>query len=379
MKRYCREGEIAERPHLNLPPKTFEEEIGLEGFFGPVSHLYHRVPPTSWSKIEASPFQWAEKEEVPETFLKPQCYASVPAKLVKGDFFKSHRLLFWNDDLTISIHAITSSNSIYFRNADASELYFCHQGEATLESPFGSLEVKPGDYVSVPKGVTYRWDTKGVYFLRIETFKSRFKKPETGILGQQALYHEEGIQTPKFKTKIKTEKTSRVRVQKDLKLTDITYDHDIRNISGWMGTFYPFVLPVNRIAPVMSPIAHIPPSINATFVTSEFIVCTFLPRPLEEPPGALKVPFYHSNIDYDEIIFYHEGDFFSRDNMGKGYITLHPRGVNHGPHPKAIANQNLKKRTDEIAVMIDAAKSLKVSAFARGLELEDYYKSWITK
>lgn len=375
MKLYVREGKVAERPHLNLPKKTFEEEIGLEGFFGPVSHLYHREPPTSWSKIERSSFQWEKREEALEPFLKPQCYARV-ASTIKGDFFKSHRLLFWNEDASISIHQMNAGSSVYFRNADASELYFCHEGKASLESPFGSLEVVPGYYVSVPRGVTYRWQTKGVYLLRIESYRSRFKKPETGILGQQALYHEEGIRTPKFKNKLKLEKTSRVRIQKDLQLTEVTYQYDLRNISGWMGTLYPFVLSVKNIAPVLSSVAHLPPSINATFITPEFIVCTFLPRPLEEPRGALKVPFFHSNIDYDEVIFYHEGDFFSRDNMGKGFITLHPRGIDHGPHPKALENQNSKTRTDEIAVMVDTIRSLKVSKYARSLELLDYWKSW---
>jgi homogentisate 1,2-dioxygenase len=126
----------------------------------------------------------------------------------------------------------------------------------------------------------------------------------------------------------------------------------------------------------MSHIAHLPPSINSTFVTDQFIVCTFLPRPLEEPETALKVPFFHSNIDYDEVIFYHAGDFFSRDNMAAGYITLHPRGINHGPHPKALANQSKAKRTNEIAVMVDTVKPLKASSLARSLELQNYWKSW---
>src|SRR5665213_429704 len=179
MKIYVREGKVAERPHLNLPSGTFEEEIGLEGFYGPVSHLYHREAPTSWSKIERSPFQWEKREESVEPFLKPKCFASMPRN-IKGDFFKSHRLLFWNEDIAISIHKINASSPIYFRNADASELYFCHEGKAILESSFGTLDVKPGDYVSVPKGVTYRWKTNGVYFLRIESYSSRFKKPDTG-------------------------------------------------------------------------------------------------------------------------------------------------------------------------------------------------------
>lgn len=378
MKLYKREGVTAERPHLNLPKGTYEEELGLDGFFGPVSHLYHHVPPTQWTNIQSSSFQWPECVISKEEFLKPQCYRDFDEK-VSGDFFKSWRPMFCNEDLGISIHRLTESNSIYFRNADASDLFFCHSGSATLESPFGALSVVAGDYVLVPRGVTYRWGTQGAYLLRIESLRSYFKKPETGILGQQALYHEEGIQTPKFTPGLNVEKESKVRVQKEGKLTEITYGHDIRNLSGWNGTLYPFVLPVKNIAPILSSVAHLPPSINSTFVTPQFIVCTFLPRPLEEPEGALKVPFYHSNIDYDEFIFYHDGDFFSRDNMKKGYITMHPRGINHGPHPKAIEGHNAKKRTDEIAVMVDSVKPLKVTALARDLEIKDYWKSWMKK
>lgn len=375
MRVYRREGRVAERPHLNLPEGTYEEEIGLEGFFGPAAHLYHRNPPTSWSKIEKASFQWEVREAQEEEFLKPQCYRPISNE-IGGDFFESHCLLFWNEDVAISIHRITKPTKIFYRNADASELYFCHSGQATLDSVFGRLEVAAGDYVNIPKGTTYRWITEKAYLLRIESFASRFQKPATGILGQQALYHEEGVKSPQFTPDLQEEKVSVVRVQKENRLTDITYPFDLRSLSGWMGDFYPFKLSVKDIAPVLSSVAHLPPSINASFVTPQFIVCTFLPRPLEEPPGALKVPFFHSNIDYDEIIFYHEGDFFSRDQMGKGSITLHPRGVNHGPHPKALLNQHKKSRTDEVAVMIDTLKPLKTSSFARSLEISDYWKSW---
>jgi homogentisate 1,2-dioxygenase len=136
---------------------------------------------------------------------------------------------------------------------------------------------------------------------------------------------------------------------------------------------------MDHINPLMSHRVHLPPSAHTTFVANGFVVCSFLPRPLESDADALKVPFYHQNIDYDEVIFYHEGDFFSRDHMEKGSVTLHPRGINHGPHPKALMNQNSKKRTDEIAVMVDTVRSLRISAEAKNLELSDYWKSWTKK
>lgn len=378
MKVYRREGNCAERPHLNLPAGTYEEELGLDGFFGPVSHLYFKNPPTSWKSLKLSSFQWPKKEAVDEDFLKPQCYRPAPSSL-SGDFFSSGRTLYWNQDIALHIHRVTEKTAVYFRNADASDLLFVHAGSGELDSVFGKLALKVGDYVMIPKGVTWRLSSAAdLYLLRIENFSKAYKKPETGILGQQALYHEEGLRYPTFKAGLSEDKTSVVRVQKDGKLTEIEYGFDLRNLSGWMGTLYPYVLPISQIAPVLSSIAHLPPSINATFVSDQFIVCTFLPRPLEEPEGALKVPFYHSNIDYDEVIFYHAGDFFSRDNMSAGCLTLHPRGINHGPHPKALAGQHNKKRTDEVAVMVDTVHPLKVSRFARELEIQDYWKSWMS-
>ncbi len=238
--------------------------------------------------------------------------------------------------------------------------------------------VEKGDYVSIPKGVTYRLSIQEPsYLLRFESFTDRFQKPETGLLGQQALYHEENIQSPLFRLEFEREKNSVIRVQSAGRLTEITYPYDIRELSGWCGSLYPFVLSIHDIAPAMSPMAHLPPSINSTFVCKNFVVCSFVPRPLEEPEGALKVPFYHSNIDYDEVIFYHDGDFFSRDNMGAGYFTLHPRGIHHGPHPKAIKNQHSLKRTNEIAVMLDTVRPLQVSRVLQDVEIKDYWKSWM--
>ncbi len=378
MNYYRKEGVVAERPHLNLPANTYEEEIGLDGFFGHVSHLYHCHPPTSWSGIERSSFQWPQLMDATELFLKPQCFKPLAVAASAGDFFTSKKTIFWNSDIEISLRKIDRDSPVYFRNADAHDLFFCHEGSFVCESPFGEIHVKAGDYLVIPKGVTYRFQKAKAYVLGIESLSTPFKKPETGILGQQAFYHEEQLRCPQFKP-CQSDGKSIVRVQRDRVLTDILYEFDLRNLSGWCGTLFPYALSVKSIAPVLSSMAHLPPSVNATFVTNAFIVCTFLPRPLEEPEGALKVPFYHSNIDYDEVIFYHEGDFFSRDHMEKGSITLHPRGINHGPHPKALMNQNSKKRTDEIAVMVDTVRSLRVSGEAKNLELSDYWKSWTKK
>lgn len=372
---YIKRGEVAKRPHLDLPEGSFEEELGLQGFFGPVAHIYHRNPPTGWSDLKMADFQWPQKKEDDAPSLRPQCFRSLKEEKPQ-DFFEAYRCFFFNDDVEIGGIRSTKESPVFFRNADASEVYFCHSGSGRLESVFGDLSFKKADYIFVPKGTTYRFRfSEEVYLLRIQSFGEDLKKPEMGILGRQALYHEESIRIPELMKNISNE-SSRVWVQSQMKLSEIVYPFSVLDVVGWCGDFYPFALSMNDIAPAMSPVAHLPPSINSTFLNSDFVICTFLPRPLEEPEGALKVPFYHSNIDYDEVIFYHDGDFFSRDHMEAGYTSLHPRGINHGPHPKALKNQSKMKRTEEMAVMVDTKRPLKVNQWARSLEEKDYWKSW---
>jgi homogentisate 1,2-dioxygenase len=151
------------------------------------------------------------------------------------------------------------------------------------------------------------------------------------------------------------------------------------DVVGWKGDLTVWKLNMRDIRPIMSPRAHLPPSAHTTFVTQGAVVCSFLPRPLEEDPEALKVPFFHRNTDYDEFIFYHDGNFFSRDNIGPGMVTLHPRGIHHGPHPKALKNQAVKTHTDEYAVMLDGLNPLNVLPAGDAVEWKDYWKSWMEK
>ncbi|MCX7978696.1 MAG: homogentisate 1,2-dioxygenase, partial [Bdellovibrionaceae bacterium] len=151
---------------------------------------------------------------------------------------------------------------------------------------------------------------------------------------------------------------------------------DVYDTVGWKGDYFPFTLHIRDLMPMLSARVHLPPSAHTTFVANGFVVCTFLPRPLESDPDALKVPFYHQNIDYDEVLFYHDGDFFSRDNLHAGMITFHPAGFPHGPHPKAVQNINKKTHTDEVAVMVDTWQALHVDPNMDPVEVKDYWSSW---
>jgi len=159
--------------------------------------------------------------------------------------------------------------------------------------------------------------------------------------------------------------------------TKFSYAENVYDTVGWKGDFFPFTLHVKDLMPMMSARVHLPPSAHTTFVANGFVVCTFLPRPLEQDADALKVPFYHQNIDYDEVLFYHDGNFFSRDNLHAGMITLHPAGFPHGPHPKAVKNIGNKTHTDEYAVMIDTWQTLQVDPALEKTEVKEYWQSWM--
>jgi homogentisate 1,2-dioxygenase len=161
--------------------------------------------------------------------------------------------------------------------------------------------------------------------------------------------------------------------------THIRYDANIFDVQGWKGDLFPFTLHMDHIMPIMSHRVHLPPSVHTTFVARGFVICSFLPRPLEEDKDALRVPFYHQNIDYDEVLFYHAGDFFSRQNLHAGMMSFHPAGFPHGPHPKAMEKVKAKTHTDEYAVMIDSRWPLNRDVSLDHVEVHDYWKSWQTK
>ncbi len=170
-----------------------------------------------------------------------------------------------------------------------------------------------------------------------------------------------------------------MRIKVDDEFSSVFYPFNPIDVVGWKGDLTVWKINLRDIRPIMSPRVHLPPSAHTTFVTEGAVVCTFLPRPLEEDESALHVPFFHRNTDYDEFIFYHDGDFFSKDNIKPGMATLHPRGIHHGPHPKALANQAKKKYTDESAVMLDGLNPIHVLPAGEAVEWNEYWQSWMEK
>jgi len=357
-------GKTATQAHVGLPEGTFEEEHGRRGFFGKSAHLYHMHPPTAWTRFEGS--------------LRPHCIdVNRIQPTDQRDPNGSPVPFLGNDDVRVFVSRRTAPMPFYFRNADGDELYFVHRGSGVIETDFGPLAFEKGDYINIPRAVTYRVvpATTDNFFLIIES-KTEFEQPEKGLLGQHALYDPAVIITPEPAPYAEDNREWEVRIKVGDAFSSIFYPFNPIDVVGWKGDLTVWKLRMRDIRPVMSHRAHLPPSAHTTFVTGGAVVCSFVPRPLEEDPDAMKVPFFHRNTDYDEFIFYHDGSFFSRDNIEAGMVTLHPRGVHHGPHPMALAGQGKKTHTDEYAVMLDGLNPIHLLPAAEAAEWNDYWKSW---
>jgi len=366
-------GKTTKQPHVGIPEGTFEEEHGREGFFGRVSHLYHAHPPTGWTRIEGP--------------MRPHAYYL--DKLEPADLNDPNGLptpVLYNDDVIILVSRRSAPHTAYFRNADGDLLYFIHKGTGKFETDFGTLDFEPGDYIVIPRATTYRMvpETKDNFFIMVEAH-SEILPPtpeQKGLMGMHALYDISVLQLPEFTEFKKTDLNGQeyeVRVKRLGEWTSIFYPHHPIDIVGWRGDLTVFKLNMRDIRPVMSPRVHLPPPVHTTFLANNFVICSFLPRPLEEDPDTLKVPFYHRNTDYDEVLFYHDGDFFSRDNIRPAMLTLHPQGIHHGPHPKALRNQDKLTRTNEAAMMLDARNPLKIAPQMDSVEWKEYWASWQEK
>ncbi len=360
------QGKPTRQAHKGIPEGRFEEEQGLEGFYGPVSHLIKEKPSTRWVEIEGP--------------LKPRLF-----DLVKFGPESGAQRLLYNNDITISnvwMAPETPEKIVARRNADGDWLYFCHKGGGQLLSEYGLLPFSPGSYIVVPKCITHAFLLREpTNFLLIENRTSHFREPDRGMAGRHAVYDANAIGKPDldrlYAVMRETGANPReIHVKHADQITKIKYDANVFDAVGWKGDLFPYTLHMDHIMPLMSHRAHLPPSAHSNFVARGFVVCSFLPRPLESDADALKVPFYHQNIDYDEVLFYHAGDFFSRDNLHAGMMSFHPAGFPHGPHPKAVQNIASKTHTDEYAVMIDTRWPLHRDPALEKVEHSDYYLSW---
>src|SRR5450631_844215 len=363
-------GKTTQQAHVALPEGTFEEEHGRKGFYGKAAHLYHSHPPTDWIRFEGK--------------LRPHLFDL--NKLEPTDLHDAEgepATFLGNHDVLVSVSRRSRPMPFCFRNSDGDELYFVHRGHGVIETDFGPLPYEKGDYIVLPRSVTYRVvpDVEDNFFLIIQS-KAEFDQPDRGLLGQHALYDPAAVTVPEPPAQQQDEEEDReweVRIRCEGEYSKVFYPFNPFDVVGWKGDLTAWKINLRDIRPVMSHRAHLPPSAHTTFVTQGAVVCSFLPSTLEQDADALKVPFFHRNTDYDEFIFYHDGDFFSKDNVKPGYATLHPRGIHHGPHPKALANQGKKTHTDEYAVMLDGLNPIHVLPAGEQVEWADYWASWGAK
>lgn len=363
-----KEGVISRQAHADFPAEAiYERELGRSGFFGPVTHMHHKHPPTAWSAWEGS--------------LRPRAY-DLNRLSTKTDCPWQAVSVLANAHCHLRVWSCTQAMKHLVRNGDGDDLLFIHTGGGELFCDYGHLSYREGDYIVIPRGTLWRIEPQApTTLLLIEATNNAYQLPEKGLLGPQAIFDEAMLDVPQIDQAFllqQTEDPWQVVIKRRGLYSTVTYPFNPLDALGWHGNLSVCRINWRDIRPLMSHRYHLPPSAHTTFVADRFVVCTFVPRPIESDPGALKVPFYHNNDDYDEVIFYHSGDFFSRDNIKPGMLTFHPSGFTHGPHPKAFAAglAYAKKFTDEVAVMIDARDALDPSQALNAVEWAAYVDSW---
>lgn len=367
------EGVSSRQAHADFPEAAiYEREIGRSGFFGPASHLHHTHAPTGWIDWQGP----LRPRALDLNLLKDkgEVIDSASPWSAPDILYNSHcRFRMWHCNQAMPKLA---------RNADGDELLFVHQGSGQLFCDYGHMQINQGDYVVIPRSTMWRIEPDcDMQILMIEATNDSYQLPEKGVVGPHAIFDAAMLDTPLINDAFQaqySEQQWQVEAKRHGQVSTITYPFNPLDAIGWHGDLSVVRINWRDIRPLMSHRYHLPPSAHTTFVASRFVICTFVPRPIESDPGALKVPFYHNNDDYDEVLFYHEGDFFSRDNIEKGMVTFHPAGFTHGPHPKAFAaGQAYKKKfTDEVAVMLDTRDALMMGAAAEKVENPDYVNSW---
>ena len=358
-----------------------EELFGTAGFAGKSSLIYHLHPPTVVSEIK----------QIKDVSPKIAIPKNMKALSFKGfslqpeeDFLESRKPLFVNNDLQIGLAAPKSfSKNYFYRNSDSDEMLFIHVGSGTLRTMYGNLKFKYGDYLIIPKGTTYQidFDTQENRILYIESH-SQITTPKRyrnnfGQLLEHSPYCERDFRLPE-NLKTHDEKGEfKILSKKQGILWEYTHEYHPFDVIGWDGFNYPYAFSIFDFEPITGRV-HLPPPIHQQWESEAFVVCSFVPRLYDYHPQAIPAPYHHSNIDSEEILYYVDGDFMSRNNIEKGQLTLHPGGIPHGPHPGAIERSIGKKETGELAVMIDPFNPVMITEDALKLEVEDYYKSWKT-
>lgn len=384
MAYYYRLGKIPPKRHIQFrqPDNSlyFEELVSSKGFSGIYSNLYHTYMPTRIKRVGESvpvPLKMLTDRPLLQTHLKTSI-----AKNTGTDFLEGRKILMANHDLRIAICNLENSKmDYYYKNGEADELLYIHDGSGYLDSQFGRLRFQKGDYVVIPRTTIYRivFDNQPVRMLitesmtPIETVK-RYRN-ELGQLLEHSPYCERDIHPPQ-ELITETEKGEYVvKIKKGGFIHQYVYEHSPLDLVGWDGFLYPYTFSIYDFEPITGRI-HLPPPIHQTFQCGGAVICSFVPRLFDYHPLSIPAPYNHSNIDSDEVLFYAEGEFMSRRGIDRGSFTLHPGGLPHGPHPGTVEKSIGAKETHEYAVMIDTFRPLFITEEALQYVDENYPMSW---
>lgn len=383
MPHYTSLGRIPSKRHIQFRKEEgglySEQLFSTEGFSSNYSLLYHIHPPTQI--IDAKEPTDVNPKIATENILKPRSFQGFKIK-PEDDYLKSRKPVLVNSDCHISLAAPKDSMTDYFyKNADADEVIFVHEGSGILHSQYGELPFSYGDYIVLPRGTIYQihFKTAENRLLIIESFGPiRFPNrylSKYGQLMEHSPFCERDIRTPEKLNPIDETGEFLIRVKKKGLLYPITYSTHPFDVVGWDGCEYPYIFSIHNFEPITGRV-HQPPPVHQTFDGKDFVICSFVPRLYDYHPDAIPAPYNHSNIDSDEVLYYVDGEFMSRKHVEKGMITLHPSGIPHGPHPGAVEKSIGKKETAELAVMIDTFRPLLLTDYAVGIEDKEYVMSW---
>lgn len=358
----------------------YEQLFGTIGFDGMSSLLYHVHRPTQVKEVLKS-YDVSPKIAVEKNMLSLGIKGfKVPPK---ADYLESRTPVLVNNDCHIVLAAPQQSQKDYFyKNADCDEMIFIHEGSGTLKTLLGNLKFGYGDYLVVPRGMIYQieFDTKENRLFIVESHRPLYTPKRYRNWFGQMLEHspfcERDLRRPADLETHDEKGDFIIKVKKEGMIHEYVYATHPFDVVGWDGYNFPYAFNIKDFEPITGRI-HQPPPVHQTFETDAFVVCSFVPRLYDYHPEAVPAPYNHSNIDSDEVLYYVDGDFMSRNNIERGMITLHPAGIPHGPHPGAMERSLGKKETQEYAVMVDTFKPLKVTEDAMGILLKDYHKSWL--
>ena len=374
---YVKKGKVPEQRHTyDDRSHIFKEELfGLKAFDGKYSLLYHKYDP---AEIEKTSVEYREKLSSVDLVEHRHIKTGMLGKL--NNFYTGRQTLFYNDSTSTGIIDTDTSPDTYFRNALCDEVFYVQSGKGSIESPFGTLKFRKGDFIYIPRGTTYRavMDERSFFFFTISSdhmdipahYMNKYGQIKEGMP-----YYTRDIEIPEFHESTESPGEYHIMVDYGSYYLNISRTYPVLDLEGYDGYLYPFTINIDKFAPIVGKL-HMPPPVHTVFEADHFMIGAFLPRLFDFHERAIPIPYYHNNIDSDELIFYSSGNFMSRKGIGEKSITMHVHGIIHGPQPGVVENSLGATKTDEVAIMVESYKWLMPTEKAESVKDKNYMYSW---